>query len=130
MKVSTFSNRPVLAPCNLERMDYQVDPYVGCGHCCTYCYALNDAETDWTREILIYDDITRRLRNELEHIPPQRIYLSYYTDPYQPIEADYRQTRNVLKIFLENGFSASILTKSDLVVRDMDLLQQMKMIKQ
>ena len=87
---------------------------------------LNQAETDWSREIQIYSDITGRLRRELENISPQTIYMGYYTDPYQPCEAEYRQTRNVLALLLENGFSASILTKSDRVVRDMDLLQEMK----
>lgn len=51
--------------------------------------------------------------------------MGYHTDPYQPIEAEQCQTRKVLRLFLEKGFSASILTKSDLVVRDMDLLKEM-----
>jgi len=51
--------------------------------------------------------------------------MGYYSDPYQPCETEQCQTRKVLKLFLENGFSASILTKSDLVVRDMDLLKEM-----
>ena len=53
MKVSTCSYRPILVPCGLENHDYQVDPYVGCEHCCYYCYVLNQAETDWTKEICI-----------------------------------------------------------------------------
>jgi DNA repair photolyase len=114
-----------LVPCGLENFDYQVDPYLGCEHNCHYCYALNQAETDWTKEILVYSDITGQLSGELEKISPQKIYMGYYTDPYQPCEADLRQTRKVLKLFLEEGLSASILTKSGLVLRDMDLLKQM-----
>jgi DNA repair photolyase len=86
---------------------------------------LQKAETDWTEEILMHNDITGQLSEELEKIPPQKIYMGYYTDPYQPCESGYRQTRKVLKLFLEKGFSASILTKSDLVVRDIDLLKEM-----
>jgi len=86
---------------------------------------LNQAETDWTKEICIYTDITSQLSGELEKISPQKIYMGYYTDPYQPCEDEYRQTRKVLELFLEKGFSVSILTKSDLVVRDMDILQEM-----
>ena len=126
MQVSTCSRRPILVPCDLKNFDYQVDPYVGCEHYCHYCYVLNQAETDWTKEIQIFNDIADQLRGELEKISPQKIYLGYYTDPYQPCEADYGQTRKVLKLFLENGFSAGILTKSNLVVRDMDLLQEME----
>lgn len=125
MKLTICSYRPILVPCCLENLDYQVDPYVGCEHHCYYCYALNQAETDWTEEILMYKDIASQLSRELEKIPPQTVYMGYYTDPYQPCEAEYRQTRKVLELFLEKGFSANILTKSDLVVRDMDLLKEM-----
>lgn len=125
MKVSTCSNRPVLDRCTLKDLDYQVDTYVGCEHYCYYCYALNQAETDWTKEILIYKDITDQLNNELSKIPPQTIYMGWQTDPYQPCEAEYRQTRQVLELLLEKGFSASILTKSDLILRDIDVLEKM-----
>ena len=125
MNVSTCTHRPVLVSCDLQNFDYQVDPYVGCEHYCYYCYVLNQAETDWTREILTHEDITDQLGEELDRISPQKIYMGYYTDPYQPCEAEYRQTRKVLELFLEKGFSASILTKSDLVVRDVDVLMKM-----
>jgi len=102
-----------------------VDPYIGCEHYCYYCYALNQAETDWRQEVLIYEDIKSQLESELVGIEPQTIYMGWITDPYQPCEAEYRQTRQVLELLLEKGFSVSILTKSDLVLRDMNLLQQM-----
>jgi DNA repair photolyase len=51
--------------------------------------------------------------------------MGWQTDPYQPCEVKYRQTRQVLELLLEKGFSASILTKSDLVLRDTDLLLKM-----
>jgi DNA repair photolyase len=82
-----------------ENLDYQVDTYAGCRHYCYYCYVLNQAETDWTKEILIYNDITGQLSGELEKISPQKIYMGYYTDPYQPCEAEYRQTRIEAAIF-------------------------------
>lgn len=125
MKVSTCSYRPVLVPCRLKNRDYQIDPYVGCEHSCYYCYALNQAETDWSKEVLIYNDIAGQLSGELENVSSQTIYMGYYTDPYQPCEADYRQTRQVLGLLLERNFSVSILTKSDLIVRDMDILREM-----
>jgi len=125
MKVTTCSSRPVLEKCTLENHDYQADAYIGCEHYCYYCYALNQAETDWTKEILIHQDITRQLNNDLSRIPPQSIYMGWQTDPYQPCEAEYRQTRQALDLLLEKGFSASILTKSDLVLRDMDVLREM-----
>jgi DNA repair photolyase len=125
MKPSVCSRRPALQPCGLEGFNYQVDPYVGCGHCCHYCYALDLAETDWSTEILVHRDITAQLTKELHGIAPQTIYMGYHTDPYQPCERESRQTRSVLELLLGMGFSASILTKSDLLLRDLELLQQM-----
>lgn len=125
VKVSECTKRAILSSCGLKGIDYQLDPYVGCEHYCYYCYALAQAETDWSKEICVYRDIAGQLREELENIPPQKIYMGYQTDPYQPCEAECRQTRKVLELFLERGFSASILTKSDLVVRDVDLLKAM-----
>ena len=125
MKVSKCSYRSIVEPCSLKNRDYQIDPYIGCEHHCHYCYALNQAETDWTKEIFIHQDITSQLSEELAKISPQTIYMGWITDPYQPSEAKYRQTRRVLELLLERGFSASILTKSDLIVRDMDILQEM-----
>jgi DNA repair photolyase len=73
MKVTTCSKEPILAPCNLENFNFQLDPYLGCGHLCHYCYALIQAETDWTEEIRIYEDISAQLRSELKKIPPPKI---------------------------------------------------------
>lgn len=126
MKVSKCSDRPVLLPCRLKELDYQVDTYIGCEHYCRYCYVLPEAETDWSEEIRIHSDIVGRLTNEIDRIAPQTIYMGYHTDPYQPCEAECLQTRNVLELLLQKGFSASILTKSDLVVRDIDILKEMK----
>ena len=125
MKVSVCTNREILSPCGLKDLDYQVDTYVGCEHYCYYCYALSQAETNWSKEIQTYKNIVDQLSEEIDKISPQTIYMGYHTDPYQPCEIEYHQTRKVLELFLKKGFSASILTKSDLVVRDIDILKEM-----
>ncbi len=125
MIMKPCDNGPVLKPCTLEGRNFQVDPYIGCGHYCYYCYALNQAETNWKKEIIFHKDIISQLEFELAGLPSQTIYLGWETDPYQPCEVECRQTRQVLELLLERGYSASILTKSDLVLRDMDLLQKM-----
>jgi DNA repair photolyase len=125
MKVSKCSHRPILEPCSLQDYSYQVDPYIGCEHHCLYCYALNRAETDWTMEILIHSDIYSQLSQELDKLETSTIYLGWNSDPYQPCEVDCCQTRQVLELLARRGFAACILTKSDLVTRDMDLLAQM-----
>lgn len=50
--------------------------------------------------------------------------MGYFADPCQPCEVAYRQTRKALELFLEKDFSVSILTKSDLILRDIDILQE------
>jgi len=126
MKVSVSTKRKILSPCGLKDLDYQVDTYVGCEHYCYYCYALTQAETDWSKEILIHKEITHQLSKEIDKVSPQTIYIGYHTDPYQPCEAEFHQTRKALELLKEKRFSASILTKSDLVVRDIDILKEMK----
>lgn len=125
MIVKTCRNRQILNPCTLDGLNYQVDPYIGCEHLCYYCYVLGQAETDWTQEVLFHENIAERLERDLSDIPPQTVYMGWHTDPYQPCEAKYRQTRQVLELLARKGFSASILTKSDLVLRDMDVFQSM-----
>lgn len=125
MEVTAKIDGNALKDCTLENFDYQVDPYVGCEHYCYYCYVLNQAKSDWTQAVFRHENIEERLRVELSDVPPQTIYLGWHTDPYQPCEAEYKQTRRVLELLLDRGFSAGILTKSDLVLRDMDLLREM-----
>lgn len=126
MKVSVCTNRDIIIPCGLDNFEYQLDTYIGCEHNCNYCYVLPKAETNWFEEILIHDDIAEKLSKEIQTISPQTIYIGYNSDPYQPFEGKYLQTRKVLELLVHKNFSASILTKSDLVVRDIDLLKKMK----
>ena len=126
MKVSICSLRKLLSPCHLEMYNYQIDPYIGCEHCCQYCYELNEAETDWEKEILIYRDITEQLSQELSSIEPQTICFGMNSDSYQPLERNLTQTRKVLELLAEKGFSVSILTKSGLITRDIGLLTKMQ----
>ncbi len=125
MRVRTCQNRAVLEPCLLEGYAFQVDPYIGCGHHCQYCYALNEAETDWSEEIRIHEDVVGKLDRELAATGSQAIYVGWNSDPYQPVEQQYRQTRAVLELLAELGCTVCTLTKSDLVTRDIDLLQRM-----
>jgi len=66
------------------------------------------------------------LRKQLEKAKPGEVIMSSVTDAYQPIEKKYKLTRQLIEILLEKQFNVSILTKSDLVLRDIDLLKQFK----
>ena len=125
MKIRTCSPRKILQPCSLNKYNYQIDPYIGCEHHCHYCYALNQAETEWTEEILVHQDFIPQLNSELSKLESQPIYFGWNSDPYQPAESTYRHTRQSLELLAQRGFSVCILTKSDLVTRDIDVLVKM-----
>ena len=126
IKVRECSRQQVIQPCSLELFNYQIDPYIGCEHHCHYCYTLNQADTDSTGEIFIHKDIIAQLSHEISTLEPQTIYMGMNTDPYQPCEKEYQQTRKVLEHLAQRGFSVCVLTKSELIVRDIDLFARMK----
>lgn len=121
MKLIKSDQRNIIKPCELDGFNYQIDPYLGCEHGCHYCYTQN--RFDWNDEIQTYDNLREKLTAELSSLKPQKIYLGMNTDPYQPVEEEFRQTRTVLEVLSEHDFSATILTKSNLVVRDIDILK-------
>jgi len=123
MNIISSDERNIIEPCELEDFNYQIDPYIGCEHRCHYCYIQN--RLDWKDEIRIYENLKEKLSEELASIKTQKIYMGMNTDPYQPSEEDCKQTRKVLEVLNERGFSVSILTKSNLVLRDIDILKKM-----
>ncbi len=125
MNIMTCAEKVILKSCSLKNINYQIDPYIGCSHYCYYCYALQYAKTNWTERIVVHENIIEKLSDELKDLHPQKIYLGHHTDPYQPHEKHLIQTRKVLDLLLEKNFSVSILTKSDLVLRDKYLLKNM-----
>ena len=125
MKIKECSIEPLLSPCSLERFNFQLDTYVGCEHYCHYCYVLRQAKTDWRNEVWIHRDLELRLESALEGLQPQPVYMGYHADPYQPCETELRQTGQALETLDKFGFSAGILTKSDLVLRDIESLRNM-----
>ena len=125
MRTGYCSRRNILHPSTLLDFKYEMGPYYGCEHDCLYCYVQNDTERTPTGEILIHRDFERQLGEELFSLEPQTIYVGMDTDPYQPVEEKFKHTRQALELFAERGFTACILTKSDLVTRDIDLLTSM-----
>jgi len=125
VQVSSLMRDRILEPCSLKGFNYQLDPYIGCEHLCCYCYALNKAEADWENKVLIHANLAERLPGELSCLQPQVVYLGMNSDPYQQSEAVLYQTRTVLQLLANQGFSASVLTKSGLITRDTSLFKNM-----
>ncbi len=126
VEVKKISGEGGLHKCSLEGFNFQVDPYIGCEHLCSYCYGLNQAISDWEKQILSYGDIIGELSGKLAVFPPQTIYMGMNCDPYQPAEKHFQMTRDILILLGGSGFSVSILTKSPLILRDLDVLSRME----
>jgi DNA repair photolyase len=78
----------------------------------------------WGTFVDVKTNLPELLERQLRGGPRGRVSISTVTDPYQPVERKYRLTRRCLQILLDHGRTISILTKSDLVLRDLDLLRQ------
>lgn len=112
--------------------DLSLNPYRGCEHGCSYCYArpshgyLNlSAGLDFETKLFAKTNAAEVLRKELAK-PGHKvsaINLGANTDPYQPIEREYRITREVLEVLLEHRHPLTIITKNSLVERDLDVLK-------
>lgn len=114
--------------------DRSINPYRGCEHGCIYCFArpshaFHDLSPglDFESRLFAKPDAAELLRAELRRpgyvVGPMA--LGTNTDPYQPIEADWRITRGILKVLAETNHPVTITTKSDRVTRDLDILAQM-----
>lgn len=115
-------------------LDYSMNPYQGCEHGCSYCYARNthpywnyNAGLDFERIILVKKNAPELLRKELQKknwiVSP--IMFSGNTDCYQPIEKKLEITRNMLKVLLEFKHPVGMITKNSLIQRDIDILHEM-----
>ncbi|KYK30459.1 MAG: hypothetical protein AYK22_03810 [Thermoplasmatales archaeon SG8-52-3] len=100
--------------------DYTIDPYQNCEFGCQYC----DSSLDKT--IYIKINAVEILKEELINYNRGNIIIGSVHDPYQKVEISTKITRELLKIISESKFSCHILTKSDLVLRDIDILKKIK----
>uniref|UniRef100_A0A832IFJ1 Radical SAM protein n=1 Tax=Pseudothermotoga hypogea TaxID=57487 RepID=A0A832IFJ1_9THEM len=106
---------------------YVVNPYIGCGHGCRYCYAqfigpFKNTAGVWGRDVFVKTNAPEIFERELYKLKGS-ILFSSICDPYQPIEKKYQLTRTLLKIALDRFRSVHILTKSSLILRDLDILK-------
>lgn len=106
---------------------YSFSPYTGCSHGCIYCYITSYIPHAFHARVK--KDVIARLRKEVrgrEELKASYISMANSSDPYTPEERRKGVTRKALKIFQENGIPVLIITKSDLVIRDIDILSNMK----
>lgn len=124
-QIEEISVKSVLTRSNLPVSDYSVNPYVGCTHACVYCYAsFMKRFTNHPEPWGDFLDVKRwpAIRNA-EKYRGKEFFFGSVTDPYVPQEAVHRRTRALLEELQGSGIRLSIATKSDLVLRDLDLIK-------
>jgi len=132
----TLESKSLLNRCVSKRQmpfTWTINPYRGCEFGCRYCYARYTHEfmemrdgMEFEQKIYVKQHAAGLLRQDLHRVKPhESIALGTATDPYQPAERRYEITRGILEEFSRHrGFELGIVTKSNLIVRDLDLLLQ------
>jgi DNA repair photolyase len=135
IKIREIECKSAIGKCGFPGGGFCINPYVGCGHSCVYCYSrfmkrFTGHTEEWGDFVDVRLNIAETLEKQLKSSKyrGQQIYIGTVTDPYQPLERKYKLTRGVLKVLLNYKNPVSVLTKSDLVLRDIDLLKQFKEI--
>lgn len=128
MKINEINVNDYLTKSNLPSSDYVINPYVGCSHGCKYCYAsfmkrFTGHKENWG-EFVDVKKCNRKIN--LNKISCKNVFLSSVTDCYNEFEEKYLVTRNILEQLVHSDCNLSISTKSKLILRDIDLLKQIK----
>jgi DNA repair photolyase len=132
MAIQTIAAKSILQKSGIPGVDAVVNPYVGCVHACAYCYArfmkrFTGHDEPWGTFLDAKMNAAQVLARQLDRRREPfhgTVFFSSVTDPYQPPERRFRLTRQCLEVLLERRIPVSILTKSDLVLRDLDLLKR------
>lgn len=120
--------KDLITKSNLPASDYVINPYVGCPHACKYCYArFMKRFTGHTEEWGDFVDIKRCDKTiNIKKLNHKSVFISSVTDCYNPLEVKYQMTRNILKQLRQADCQITISTKSDLILRDIDILKELK----
>lgn len=131
MVIKEIKVNDYLTKSKLPASDYVINPYVGCPHGCKYCYAsfmkrFTGHNEEWGDFLDI--KICEKKIN-LEKIKNKDVFLSSVTDCYNPFEEKYKVTRKILEQLVDADCFLGIATKSNLILRDVDLLKKMKHVR-
>ncbi len=127
MIVKEIQSKSILSKSQIY--DYVINPYVGCQHACTYCYAkfmkrFTGHNEPWGQFIDVKTNAADLLKSEITKKKRGSVWISGVCDPYQPLERKYALTRKCLEILAQYDWPVVIQTRSPLVLRDLDILKE------
>ncbi len=131
LKITEVKCKNALVKSKIVGMDYALNPYTGCQHGCVYCYAefmkkYTNHNEEWGKFVDVKINIVDRLREQVKKTKPGVVMVGTVTDAYQPLEEKFQLTRKCLEILTDFDFPIFIQTKSDLILRDLDVLKKIK----
>ena len=131
MKITETTCKNALVKSGIEGMKYALNPYTGCQHACLYCYAefmkkYTHHPEPWGKFVDAKINLVDRLRQQVKRTKPGTVMIGTVTDAYQPLERKFSLTRQCLEVLSGTDFPVFIQTKSDLILRDIDVLQKTK----
>lgn len=134
MNIKEINIKSIITKSNLPDADFVINPYIGCQHGCKYCYAdfikrfTGHSNEDWGSFVDVKINAADKIKLKTIN-KNSTILIGSVTDPYQPIEKKYKITRQCLTKLLVYQPKIEILTKSKLILRDVDILKQFKNLK-
>ena len=131
MKIKKIKAKSIIVKSNLPEGDFVINPYIGCQHGCKYCYArfmkrFTGHTEPWGSFVDVKINAPDLIPKDTNKYKNKSIVISSVTDPYQPIERKYKLTRKILEKLVPFQPHLNLITKSDLVIRDIDLFKQFK----
>jgi len=130
LNIKRIKVKDIIVPTNLANSNYAIDPYIGCEIACAYCYARyldknNCNNKAWGSYVYIKENAPDLIKKDKMY-DKKTISIGTLTDPYQSVEEEYEITRKILKKLISFDSEIAIITKSDLVIRDIDLFKKFK----
>ncbi len=113
---------------NRGKLGYSVNCYTGCAHGCVYCYArfmqrFHPHPEPWGEFVDVKVNAPEALLKQLKRREPGGVFVSSACDAWQPLEEQWELTRRCCRLLIEHGFKVNALTKSPLVLRDLDVFE-------
>ncbi len=137
IKIKEVQAKRIVGSTQVPSADYVINPYTGCQFACMYCFAsfmgrfVGETNENWGNYVYVKTNAVELMQKDILKLmkkhPHPKVVLSTVTDPYQGVEKTYRLTRGILETFVKHNYQGrvGILTKSPMVLDDLELLKQL-----